>query len=209
MVKNNSCVCVLATNRVVTTSSSLVCIPDRPLPPRRCARKSAKGVRLMYPPEVTVTTISSRSIRSSSSMSPDQSTISVRRGTANCSFTSSNSLRMMPMMRSRDARISKYSRILPANSWSSSVTSLTPICVKRCRRNSRIARACVSDRLYVPSSFIVCVGSSISWMYSAMSCAGQRRVINFSRASAASADPRIVATTSSTFDTATAKPHRT
>ena len=142
VVKNNSCVCVLATNRVVTTSSSLVCIPDRPLPPRRCARKSANGVRLIYPPAVTVTTISSRSIRSSSSMSPDHSTISVRRGTANCSLTSSNSVRMMPMMRSRDARISKYSRILPANSWSSSVTSLTPICVKRCRQFKDRAGLC-------------------------------------------------------------------
>ena len=37
-----------------------------------------------------------------------------------------------------------------------------------------------------------------------MSCAGQRRVISFARASAASADWRIVATTSSILLTATA-----
>ena len=47
VVKNNNCVWVFATNSVVTTSSSLVCMPANPLPPRRCARKSAKGVRLI------------------------------------------------------------------------------------------------------------------------------------------------------------------
>ncbi len=82
VVKNNSWVWVLATNSVVTTSSSLVAIDDKPLPPRRWLRKSASGVRLAQPLAVIVTTMSSRSIRSSSSMSPDQSTISVRRGTA-------------------------------------------------------------------------------------------------------------------------------
>jgi hypothetical protein len=43
----------------------------------------------------------------------------------------------------------------------------------------------------------------------AMSWAGQRRVISRSRASAGSAEARMVATTSSTFDTATARPQRT
>ncbi len=42
-----------------------------------------------------------------------------------------------------------------------------------------------------------------------MSSAGQRRVISRSRASAGSAEERMVATTSSTFDTATARPQRT
>ena len=145
-MKNKSCVWVFATKSVVTTSSSLVCIPDSPLPPRRCERKSVKGVRLIYPPDVTVTTMSSRSIRSSSSMSPAQSVISVRRGTANFSLTSINSEEIISIIRALEPRISKYSRIFPASSRSSSVTSLTPIWVSRCRRNSRIARACVSDR---------------------------------------------------------------
>ena len=41
-----------------------------------------------------------------------------------------------------------------------------------------------------------------------MSAAGQRRVISFSRASAASAEARMVRTISSTLETATARPHR-
>ena len=45
-------------------------------------------------------------------------------------------------------------------------------------------------------------------MYSAIDPAGQRRSISFSRASAASEDVRIVATTSSTLVTATARPQR-
>jgi hypothetical protein len=47
VVKNRSGVWVLATKSVVTTSSSFSAMPDRPLPPRFCARKSASGVRLM------------------------------------------------------------------------------------------------------------------------------------------------------------------
>ena len=155
VVKNSSWVCVFATNSVVTTSSSFVCIPARPLPPRRCARKSMSGVRLIYPPEVTVTTISSRSIRSSSSISPDQSTISVLRATANCALTSFNSLAMISMICSRELRIARYSLIFIDRVSNSSVTSFTPICVRRCNLNSNMARAWVSDRLYVSSLFIV------------------------------------------------------
>ena len=132
---------VFATNSVVTTSSSLVCMPARPLPPRRCARKSMSGVRLIYPPEVTVTTMSSRSIRSSSSISPDHSTISVLRGTANCSFTSFNSFVMISMICSREPKIPRYSLIFTESVFNSSVTSFTPICVRRCNLNSNMALA--------------------------------------------------------------------
>ena len=88
------------------------------------------------------------------------------------------------------------------------MTSWTPNWVRRCRRSSRMARAWVSERLYEPSSLILWVGSSINLIYSAISCAGHRRVISFSLASAASAEERMVATTSSTLETATAKPHK-
>jgi hypothetical protein len=47
VVKNRSGVWVFATNSVVTKSASLVAIPARPLPPRRCERYSVSGVRLM------------------------------------------------------------------------------------------------------------------------------------------------------------------
>ena len=162
----------------------------------------------MYPPEVTVTTISSRSMRSSSSISPDHSTISVRRGTANCSFTSFSSVIIIDMICSREPKMARYSFIFFERVCNSSVTSFTPICVRRCNLNSSIARAWVSDRLYVSSSLIVCVGSSISLIYSAIDPAGHRRCISFSRASAASEEDLIVATTSSTLVTATARPQR-
>ena len=47
VVKNKSAVWVLAMNSRVTKSSSLVAMPALPLPPRRCARYSVRGVRLM------------------------------------------------------------------------------------------------------------------------------------------------------------------
>ena len=127
MLKKRSCVWVFATNSVVTTSSSLVDIPCRPLPPRFCARKSTKAVRLIYPAAVMVTTISSRSIRSSSIMSPDHSIISVRRGTAKFVLTSFSSSAIIPIIRSREDSIARYSLIFTAKISSSSVTSLTPI----------------------------------------------------------------------------------
>ena len=45
--KNSTGVCVEVTNSLVTTSSSLVAIALRPLPPRACARNASSGVRLM------------------------------------------------------------------------------------------------------------------------------------------------------------------
>ena len=47
VVKISNGVWVLATNSVVTKSSSLVAMPAVPLPPRRWARYSVSGVRLM------------------------------------------------------------------------------------------------------------------------------------------------------------------
>jgi hypothetical protein len=40
-------VCVEATKTSLTKSSSRVLMPDRPLPPRRCARYIDSGTRLM------------------------------------------------------------------------------------------------------------------------------------------------------------------
>ena len=121
-------------------------------------------------------------------MSPDQSTISVRRGTANWSRTSRNSSRDDRMIRSRDPRISRYSLILPASSSSSSVTSLTPIWVRRCRAQFK-DRAGLCFGQVIGAVVVGRVGRIVDQaMYSQDFSAGQRRVISFSRASAASAE---------------------
>ena len=44
--KNSTGVCVEATNSRETKSSSRVCMPERPLPPRFCARYVDSGTRL-------------------------------------------------------------------------------------------------------------------------------------------------------------------
>ena len=45
--KNSTGLWVEVTNRLVTRSSSLVAMPERPLPPRFCSRNTESGVRLM------------------------------------------------------------------------------------------------------------------------------------------------------------------
>ena len=45
--KNSTGLCVLVTNMSLTTSSSFVAMPERPLPPRFCARNVERGVRLI------------------------------------------------------------------------------------------------------------------------------------------------------------------
>ncbi|OQC36142.1 MAG: hypothetical protein BWX66_01430 [Deltaproteobacteria bacterium ADurb.Bin058] len=78
-VKKITHVWVDATNMSVTKSSSLVCIPALPLPPRLWLLKTADAVRLMKPCAETVTTMSSSGIRSSRSISPRSSVSSLRR----------------------------------------------------------------------------------------------------------------------------------
>ena len=57
-------------------------MPMTPLPPRRCARYSLAGVRLMKPPCVIVMIAPSLAMRSSMLISPSSGTICVRRGVA-------------------------------------------------------------------------------------------------------------------------------
>jgi hypothetical protein len=66
--KNRTGVWVEVTNRLVTASSSLVAMPARPLPPRLLGAEGVERRALDVAPMVTVTTMSSRSIRSSSSI---------------------------------------------------------------------------------------------------------------------------------------------
>ena len=100
VVKNNSCVCVLATNRVVTTSSSLVCIPDRPLPPRRCT-EIGQGCAF----DVSACSDSHDHIFAFDQVLvfhvPRPFNDLGATGHGELGFHLSNSVRMMPMMRSR------------------------------------------------------------------------------------------------------------
>ena len=81
--------------------------------------------------------------------------------------------------------------------------------VRRCRRRSRMARACASDRRQLPSSSMPWRGSAISAISGAMSCGRPGAVHQAPRApSPASAEVRIRRMTSSILATAMARPTR-
>src|SRR3989338_6969993 len=65
LVKKSKSLCSEVVSRVVTTSSSFVLRSTTPTPPRFCVRYSLGLVRLMYPPRVSTTTLSSSGTRSS------------------------------------------------------------------------------------------------------------------------------------------------
>ena len=80
-------------------SSPRVEAPERPRPPRFCARKVSSVVRLMKPSRVMVTTIWPGSIRLSSSWSDGASTMSVIRGEAIAARAFGSSSRITSMRR--------------------------------------------------------------------------------------------------------------
>ena len=116
---------------------------------------------------------------------------------------------MIAITRVRLRRISKRSEICVPNCFNSSPISSRPIAVRRCKRSSRMARACVSLSRYVPPSPTLCNGSSINATRSATSAAGQSRAISCTRASAGDGALRISPITSSMFATAIASPTST
>ena len=126
-------------------------IPERPLPPRLCALYVSSGVLFTYPPDVTVTTISSIGIRSSSSKSKPPAVNIERRGVANFSFTSISSSRIIDWTLSRDLKISSKSIIFMESFCASSVISSMPKAVNFKSLNSNIALACSSVNCIVPS----------------------------------------------------------
>ena len=206
--KNRSGVCVFATNKFVTTSSSFGFIPCKPLPPRFWALYSDREVLLMYPPAVTLTTISSFSIKSSSSVSPSKSIISDCLSFPYFSEMAVSSSFTISSIFSLDSKISKYDFIFFESWINSSVISLIPKAVNLCNLKSNIAFDWFSVKLYVPSSLILCDGSSIRSKYSTISCEGHLVFIRLFLASIPSLEFLIRFTILSILETATAKPHK-
>ncbi|MNR47338.1 hypothetical protein D3C85_1664270 [compost metagenome] len=93
-----------------------------------------------------VTTISCGVIRSSMLMSPPNGSISERRLSPYCSFTAVSSSWMIWLMRSGRARMSIRSRMVSMISRYSPTILSCSSPVRRCKRKSRIAWACTSDR---------------------------------------------------------------
>ena len=105
--------------------------------------------------------------------------------------------------------MARYSLISSPSFFSSSPISSRPSAVRRCRRNSRMARACSSDRRMVLPRVSLWRGSAISSTSGPMSLAGQSRAIICSRASAGLGAARIRRIISSMLATATARPTNT
>ena len=105
--------------------------------------------------------------------------------------------------------MARYSLISSPSFFSSSPISSRPSAVRRCRRRSRMARACSSDRRIVPPAVSLWRGSAISSTSGPMSLAGQSRAIICSRASAGLGALRISLIISSMLATATARPTNT
>ncbi len=165
-----------------------------------------KVVRLIYPVLVSVTTISSRSIKDSISWLISTSKISVLLGTENCSLIFTNSSFIIFINLVLDLKIDKYSTILTTISFNSSTIFSRSNPVSLCKRNSKIAFAWLIDSLYKPFSSDLSLGSPIKLIKSAISVACH----SFSRsnvfASSESLEDLINTITSSILATARAKP---
>ena len=178
LVKNSRKSCVDAMNRWSTRSSSLSLAPRRPLPPRRCARYVVTGSRLMYPPAVMETTISSSAMRSSRSISPSAGMTSVRRSSEYLPRTSVSSSRITWYTRASSPRMARSSAISACSSAYSASILPASSCVSRCRRRSRMARACSSLRSKVLMSPARASSGSAAARMSAMTASMSLRAMS-------------------------------
>ena len=147
-MKNSNVSWVEQEINVFTKSSSWIPIPWTPRPPRRCARNSDLATRLMYPLFVKVMTISSSSIKSSSSrLKTSPTNNSVRRSSPKRWPNSCNSVWMISRTRCGFAKMSVKSAINSNKPWYSFSILSRSKPVKRRKRISKIACAWRSDNL--------------------------------------------------------------
>ena len=134
------------TNRCSTTSSSFVCAARAALAAALLRAVDRERRPLRVAPRLIVRTTSSSAMRSSTARSPASATISVRRGRPNVSRISESSARMIAETRSLFARMSFRSAIAARTSRNSATIFSRSRPVRRWRRMSRIACACVASR---------------------------------------------------------------